>query len=63
MKDEMKDFQLTTFPFKSTFVLKAYDEINLKLDDQIVATQTMLSSQFMGNIVKSQTKFWETKLI
>ena len=34
MKEEMKDFKLTTVPYKeTTFVLKAYDEVNAKLDD------------------------------
>lgn len=34
MKEEMKLFQLTTFPYKEkTHVLKAYDEVNAKLDD------------------------------
>jgi hypothetical protein len=45
MKEEMKGFQLTQFPYKGkTFVLKAYDEVNAKLDDQIVQTQAMLGS-------------------
>ena len=39
MKEEMKQFQLTLFPYKGrTYVLKAYDDVNAKLDDQIVAT-------------------------
>lgn len=39
MKEEMKQFALTLFPYKGkTHVLKAYDEVNAKLDDQIVAT-------------------------
>jgi hypothetical protein len=39
MKEEMKLFTLTLFPYKGkTFVLKAYDEVNAKLDDQIVST-------------------------
>lgn len=34
MKEEMKLFTLTLFPYKGkTFVLKGYDEINAKLDD------------------------------
>jgi dynein heavy chain len=34
MKAEMKEFKLTLFPYKGkTFVLKAYDDINAKLDD------------------------------
>ena len=39
MKEEMKLFVLTLFPYKGkTYVLKAYDEVNAKLDDQIVST-------------------------
>jgi len=39
MKEEMKYFTLTQFPYKGkTYVLKAYDEVNAKLDDQIVST-------------------------
>jgi hypothetical protein len=39
MRDEMKIFNMTTFPYKGkTFVLKAYDEVNAKLDDQLVLT-------------------------
>ena len=34
MKEEMKEFKLTTVPYKTeTYVLKAYDEVNAKLDD------------------------------
>ena len=34
MKEEMKQFTLTLFPYKGkTYVLKAYDEVNAKLDD------------------------------
>ena len=43
-------------------MLKAYDEVNAKLDDQIVATQAMLGSQFMKGSLRSNTKAWETKL-
>jgi hypothetical protein len=39
MKEEMKVFLLTPFPYKGkTYVLKAYDDVNAKLDDQIVTT-------------------------
>ncbi len=39
MKDEMKEFKLTTVSYKGdTYVLKAYDEVNAKLDDQMVQT-------------------------
>ena len=34
MKEEIKEFKLTTVGYKDiTFVLKAYDEVNAKLDD------------------------------
>jgi dynein heavy chain, axonemal len=63
MKEEMKLFTLTLFPYKGkTFVLKAYDEVNAKLDDQIVNTQAMLGSQFMKGKLRNETKSWETKL-
>lgn len=63
MKEEMKQFTLTLFPYKGkTHVLKAYDEVNAKLDDQIVSTQAMLGSQFMKGKLRNETKLWETKL-
>lgn len=63
MREEMKVFTLTLFPYKGkTFVLKAYDEVNAKLDDQIVTTQAMLGSQFMKGKLRNETKGWETKL-
>ncbi len=63
MKEEMKAFTLTLFPYKGkTFVLKAYDEVNARLDDQIVTTQAMLGSQFMKGKLRNETKVWEVKL-
>ena len=63
MKEEMKLFILSLFPYKGkTFVLKGYDDINAKLDDQIVSTQAMLGSQFMKGKLRNETKAWETKL-
>lgn len=63
MKEEMKLFTLTLFPYKGkTYVLKAYDDVNAKLDDQIVTTQAMLGSQFMKGKLRNETKGWETKL-
>ena len=63
MKEEMKLFTLTQFPYKGkTYVLKAYDDVNAKLDDQIVSTQAMLGSQFMKGKLRNETKLWETKL-
>ena len=41
MKIEMKEFKLQLAEYKkdkTTFVLKAYDEVNAKIDDQVVAT-------------------------
>lgn len=63
MKEEMKLFTLTLFPYKGkTFVLKAYDDVNAKLDDQTVTTQAMLGSQFMKGKLRNETKVWENKL-
>lgn len=60
MKEEMKLFALTPFPYKGkTYVLKAYDEVNAKLDDQIVSTQAMLGSQFMKGKLRGETRSWE----
>jgi len=42
--------------------VKAIDEINGKLDDQIVATQGMMGSSFMRGRLKTDTKHWDTKL-
>ena len=53
---------MTTFVYKDTFVLKAYDEVNAKLDDQMVAVQAMLGSSYMRGRLKPETKSWETKL-
>lgn len=34
MRDEMKAFTMTLFAYKGkTFIIKAYDEANAKLDD------------------------------
>jgi len=63
MKAEMKEFKLSLFPYKGkTFVLKAYDDINAKLDDQIVATQAMMGSSNMRGKLKVETRNWEVKL-
>ena len=37
LKAEMKEFKMQSFQYKDTYVLKAYDEVNAKLDDQMVA--------------------------
>lgn len=63
MKEEMKEFKLTTVSYKeTTFVLKAYDEVNSKLDDQMVQTQAMLGSSNCVLKLKTDTKNWEGKL-
>lgn len=63
MKAEMKEFKLVLFSYKGkTFVLKGYDDINAKLDDQIVATQAMLGSSNMRGKLKVETRNWEMKL-
>ena len=62
LKVEMKEFKMTTFQYKDTYVLKAYDEVNAKLDDQMVAVQAMLGSSYMRGRLKPETKLWETKL-
>jgi hypothetical protein len=46
-----------------TFLIKGWDDINAKLDDQIVATQAMLGSSYMKGKLKNETKIWETKLL
>ena len=65
MREEMREFKLKQFPYKdgTTFVLKSYDEINAKLDDQTVATQAMLSSSNCTKKFRQETKAWETKLL
>ena len=63
MKEEMKGFKLTTVSYKeTTFVLKAYDEVNAKLDDQMVQTQAMLASSNCVLKLRSDTRSWENKL-
>jgi dynein heavy chain len=64
MKDEMKDFKLTQVAYKdgTTYVLKAYDDVNAKIDDQVVATQGMLGSSNCRGLLQRDTKNWESKL-
>mmetsp|Transcript_20668 Transcript_20668/g.31553 ORF Transcript_20668/g.31553 Transcript_20668/m.31553 type:complete len:698 (-) Transcript_20668:2978-5071(-) len=63
MKDDMKIFTLQQAEYKGiTFLIKGYDDINAKLDDQIVATQAMLGSSFMKGRLKNETRMWEQKL-
>lgn len=63
MRDEMKAFTMTIFPYKAkTYVIRAYDEVNAKLDDQLVMTQSMNSSSNMRGKLKIESKAWEMKL-
>jgi dynein heavy chain len=64
MREEMKNFNLEQNPYKVdvTFLIKGWDDINSKLDDQIVATQAMNGSSFMKGKLKGEAKNWEKKL-
>jgi hypothetical protein len=42
--------------------VKGIDDINAKLDDQIVATQAMMGSSYMRGRLKTDTKHWDNKL-
>jgi dynein heavy chain len=43
-------------------VLKGYIELFTVLDDQTVATQTMLGSQYMDPLLRKEARQWESKL-
>lgn len=63
LRDEIKDVKIELFEHKSgTHVLKGYVDIFTVLDDQMVATQTMLGSQFMDPPLRKEAKQWEGKL-
>ena len=63
MKDEMKNFNLEQADYKGiTFLVRGWDDINSKLDDQIVATQAMNGSSFMKGKLKTEAKNWEKRL-
>lgn len=63
MKDEMKAFSIEQSDYKGiTYLVKGWDDINLKLDDQIVQTQAMNGSSFMKGKLKNEAKNWEKKL-
>lgn len=63
MKEDMKQFELFQRPFKGTFLLGGFDDINAKLDDQIVTTQAMLGSSYIGKgKLKLDSRGWETRL-
>ena len=63
LRDEIKEVKIELFEHKSgTYVLKGYVDIFTVLDDQTVATQTMLGSQFMDAPLRKEAKQWESKL-
>lgn len=68
MKDEMKIFNLEQKRHEKnnvliTYLLKGYDDVNAKLDDQIVTTQAMLGSPYIGKgKLKTDSKAWEIRL-
>ena len=69
MRDELKEFRLTTFPYPrnnpTTVVLKDYDEVNTKLEDQIVSVQGILSqigSKAARSVLSRESKNWEIRL-
>ena len=43
-------------------MVKGIDDINGKLDDQIVATQAMMGSSYMRGRLKTDTKHWDARL-
>ena len=63
LKDEIREVKIELFEHKSgTFILKGYVDIFTVLDDQMVATQTMLGSQFMDPPLRKDARIWEAKL-
>ena len=63
LRDEIKEVKIELFEHKSgTHVLKGYVDIFTVLDDQMVATQTMLGSQFMDPPLRKEARQWESKL-
>lgn len=63
MREEMKVFELGQGEYKGQMLkIVGFDDINAKLDDQIVGTQAMLGSSFMKGRLKVETKNWEQKL-
>jgi len=65
----MREFKLTSFPYPrnkpTTTVLREYDEVNTKLEDQIVSVQGILSqigSKAQRSLLCRESKIWETRL-
>lgn len=63
LRDEIKEVKIELFEHKSgTHILKGYVELFTVLDDQTVATQTMLGSQYMDPGLRKEARQWESKL-
>jgi dynein heavy chain len=69
MREEMREFKLVTSSYPrnkpTTSVLKEYDEVNTKLEDQIVSVQGILSqigSKAQRSLLCRESKIWETRL-
>lgn len=64
MMNEWSDVELVVVPYREsgTFVVGAVDEIQQLLDDQIVKTQSMRGSPYIGPF-ELETKAWELKLL
>jgi dynein heavy chain len=69
MKDELKEFKLqhSTYPRVNPFthVLKEYDEVITKLEDQLVQTQGILGqlgAKAQKSALKRDAETWEKKL-
>lgn len=62
----MKIQDLSTFNHEKAippaYILKAYDEVNSLLDDQMLQTQAMLASSYMRGKLKTETTTWNIKL-
>eukprot|EP00976_Prorocentrum_cordatum_P077484 1182711-Prorocentrum_minimum.AAC.1 len=54
-------FEFMKWRETGTFILKAFDETQVLLDDQIVKTQSMRSSPYIGAF-EEQVKAWNSKL-
>jgi dynein heavy chain len=59
----MKNFNLALGEYKKEpLKIVGFDDINAKLDDQIVGTQAMLGSSFMKGRLKVETEAWARRL-
>eukprot|EP01062_Namystynia_karyoxenos_P078362 TRINITY_DN805_c0_g2_i2.p1 TRINITY_DN805_c0_g2~~TRINITY_DN805_c0_g2_i2.p1 ORF type:complete len:4436 (+),score=1940.78 TRINITY_DN805_c0_g2_i2:809-13309(+) len=61
MKGEWQHIQYQLEPHSDTFILKEVDDIQAKLDEHSIKTQSMLGSQHVKDI-KARVEAWEKKL-